>query len=156
MLHQVEVRRSIKVKRQPEASAPHVAGTHGETAMALMLRRGRTSKLSTLPRNHMAEASLNSEKVVASAHKNGSAQLSAAVKLEHAVVAGVKKGARRTGKLVKEHPMAAAGVMLGAGVVVGAVAHRVLAPRPGVGKTMLSALKASAKRVSKQARRAMK
>ena len=104
----------------------------------------------------MAEATMNAEKVVELVRKTASAQVDAAVKLEHKAVAGMKRAAKTGVKLAKENPLATAGVMLGAGAVLGAIAHAVLAPKPSVRDTMMDALRDSANRVSKKARNAMK
>ncbi|MDP1823307.1 MAG: hypothetical protein Q8L48_08700 [Archangium sp.] len=72
------------------------------------------------------------------------------VKLERRAVSGLKSAAKTTGKLAKENPAAAAGVLLGAGVVVGAIAHAVLGHKPTARETMMDALRASARRVSKR------
>lgn len=96
----------------------------------------------------MAES--NPEKIVELVRNAAGAQVDAAIKLEHRAVAGLARAAKGTRALVKENPLATAGVMLGAGVLLGAVAHRLLAPRPTVRDTMLEALRASARRVSRK------
>lgn len=90
------------------------------------------------------------EKTLALARKSASAQVDAIVKLEHQAEAEVKSAAKSTGKLIKEHPLATAGVLLGAGVLAGVVAQRSLGHKPTVRETMMDALRDSAKRVSKQ------
>jgi ElaB/YqjD/DUF883 family membrane-anchored ribosome-binding protein len=52
--------------------------------------------------------------------------------------------------LVKRHPVATAGVLLGAGAAIGAVAEAAFRHQPTVGEVVLDALKTSASRVSKQ------
>ena len=104
----------------------------------------------------MAEAKMNAEKVVELVRKTASAQVDAAVKLEHKAVAGVKSAAKSSVQLAKKNPLAAAGIALGAGAVLGAIAHAVLAPKPTVRDTVMDALKDSANRVARRARRAVK
>ena len=58
----------------------------------------------------MAEATMNAEKVVELVRKTASAQVDAAVKLEHKAVAGMKRAAKTGVKLAKENPLATAGV----------------------------------------------
>ena len=90
------------------------------------------------------------EKMVELVRNAAGAQVDAAVKLEHRAVAGLKRAAKSTRTLARENPLATAGVVLGAGVLLGAIAHSVFAPKPTVRDTMLTALRASAKRVSKK------
>lgn len=90
------------------------------------------------------------EKIVELVRHSAGAQVDAAMKLEHRAVAGLRRAAKSTRTLAKDNPVATAGVMLGAGVLLGAIAHRVLAPKPTVRDTMMDALRASAKRVSKK------
>ena len=104
----------------------------------------------------MAEAAMSAEKVVELVRKTASDQVAAAVKLEHKAMAGLKRAAKTTGRLAKENPAATAGVLLGAGAVIGAVAHAVFAPKPGVLDTLKGALRESANRASKRALRAIK
>ena len=74
----------------------------------------------------------------------------AIVKLEHKAAAEVKSAAKSTGKMAKEHPVAAAGVLLGAGALVGAVVHAAFAHKPTVRESMMDALRSSKKRAAKQ------
>jgi ElaB/YqjD/DUF883 family membrane-anchored ribosome-binding protein len=99
------------------------------------------------------------EKTMALAKKSASAQVDALVKLEHKAEAEVKSAAKSTGKMAKQHPVAAAGVLLGAGALLGAVAHAAFGHKPTVRETMMDALRSSKKRVAKQVnatRRAMR
>lgn len=97
-------------------------------------------------------AQSNPEKIVELVRKSAGAQVDAAIKLEHRAVAGIKRAAKGSGKLVKDNPVATAGVALGTGMLLGAIAHSVLAPKPSVRDTMVGALRASAKRVSRKLR----
>ena len=99
------------------------------------------------------------EKTMALAKKSAGAQVDALMKLEHTAEAEVKSVAKSTGKMAKAHPVAAAGVLLGAGALVGAAVHAALAHKPTVRETMMDALRSSKKRVAKQmnaTRRAMR
>ena len=94
---------------------------------------------------------VNAETMVELVRDAAAPKLEAAIKLEHRAVAGLKSAARSTRSLAKANPLATAGVALGAGVLLGAIAHSVFAPKPGVGDTLMSALRSSAKRVKKLA-----
>lgn len=93
----------------------------------------------------------NPEKLVELVRNAAGEQVAAVVKLEHRAVAGLKRAAKSTTSLAKANPVATAGIVLGAGVLLGAIAHSVLAPKPSVRDSMMSALRASAKRVKKLA-----
>jgi ElaB/YqjD/DUF883 family membrane-anchored ribosome-binding protein len=71
------------------------------------------------------------------------------VKVERAAVSGLKRAAKSTERLARVNPAAAAGVLLGAGALVGAIAG-VLARKPASRATMMDALRTSARRVAKR------
>ena len=99
------------------------------------------------------------EKTMSLAGKSAGARVDALMELEHRAADEVKMAARNTGKLARAHPAAAAGVLLGAGALVGAAVHAAFAHKPTVRETMMDALRTSKKRVAKQVaatRRAMR
>ncbi len=49
-----------------------------------------------------------------------------------------------TERMVKGHPMASAGALLGAGVLVGVAAQRALGHKPTVGEVVMGALRSNA------------
>ncbi len=63
---------------------------------------------------------------------------------------------QKTERLVKGHPLASAGAMLGTGVVVGVVAQRVLRHRPTVRETVLGALRSETARQVAATRRSLR
>lgn len=52
----------------------------------------------------------------------------------HEVQARAERASSRAQDLVREHPLAAAGLLLGGGVLLGAVGHKLLAHTPTVGE----------------------
>jgi hypothetical protein len=68
--------------------------------------------------------------------------------LEQRAEAGLMKAASAAGGLARKHPAAAAGLLLGAGGLVGAAAQRAFRHEPTVGEVVLKALKRTGARLS--------
>lgn len=70
--------------------------------------------------------------------------------LEQRAEARLRSVASTVGALAKQHPAVTAGVLMGAGVVVGVAAQRALHREPTVGEAMMGALKRGTSKVSKR------
>jgi ElaB/YqjD/DUF883 family membrane-anchored ribosome-binding protein len=73
------------------------------------------------------------------------------VELEKTAAAGLGRAAKATGTLAKQHPLVAAGVLVGTGVAVGVAAQRALHHKPTLGEVVMNTLSSSASRASKRA-----
>lgn len=73
-----------------------------------------------------------------------------AKQLEQMAEASLKKAAASASTLAKKYPAAAAGALVGAGVLVGVVATKALHHEPTVGELVMGAIKRGTSRASKQ------
>jgi hypothetical protein len=78
------------------------------------------------------------------------AALSTYATLEEGAVAGLSSMTRSATSVIREHPLASAGVILGAGVLVGMATQHLFRHRPTVSEVVMDALRSGASEASRK------